>query len=513
MRYRYHFGTFTRGTSKSFLAILGQYLACIFLPGSNRFLVSQIKKASLDITKAKLEEIWKWYPLLKSELRNVHMSTDYVELEFKNGSLFTILSLNASSRGGRMHGGVMEECALIDGDMLSSVILPMMNVTRRLPNGRIDPDEPHQQQNYITSAGSKTTYAYERLIELLVMEILDPNDVFVWGASYELPVYYGLLDKKFLTEQKLSSTFSDDDFARESCSIWTGGSKESWFNPNKLVKARSLLHCEREYNLTASNVSAGCFYLMSIDVARYGGNDTSVFVIKVRPRNDGWAKDVVYTENITKMNLVLQAARVKQLAKIYRPKEIVIDGNGLGAGLIDSLVLPSFGKNGEKYDPIYVSNDPDNYPVPKDKKNEALIYNIKANTQINSEIYSNLFIQVSSGNLRLLATERVVKEKLLATKKGQRMNYLAREKFLLPYIMTSRLIDEMNNLKLKASGAVGTLAVEQISRRINKDRVSALSYGLYRIKYYEDKEVRKKKTGITDVSKLALFSPRNKRRH
>jgi hypothetical protein len=43
----------------------------------------------------------------------------------------------------------------------------------------------------------------------------------------------------------------------------------------------------------------------------------------------------------------------------------------------------------------------------------------------------------------------------MATKKGQRMNYLAREKFLLPYIMTSRLIDEMNNLKLKVSSAAG----------------------------------------------------------
>ena len=143
------------------------------------------------------------------------------------------------------------------------------------------------------------------------MEILDPNDVFVWGASYELPVYYGLLDKKFLTEQKLSSTFSDDDFARESCSIWTGGSKESWFNPNKLVKSRSLLHCERKYNLTANNVAAGCFYLISIDVARYGENDTSIFVFKVKPKDDGWRKEVVFTQNLTKMNLLAQAAHIK----------------------------------------------------------------------------------------------------------------------------------------------------------------------------------------------------------
>ena len=513
MRYRYFFGTFTRATSKSFLAIMSCYLSCMFLPGSKRFVVSEFKKASLNITKQKLEEIWSYWPLLKAEILTQHMSTDYIELIFKNGSIFQILTLGASSRGQRATGGVMEEAALIDGDALAEVIIPMMNIPRPTADGGRNDEEPHSQQVYITSAGSKNTFAYERLIELTVRAVLNTDDYFICGASYELPLQYGLFDKKIIEDQKLSSTFSSDGFARESMSIWTGGSRESWFNPNKLIKARSLLHCEKDYNLTAAQVQSGVFYLMSIDVARYGENDTSVFVIKVRPSNNGWKKDVVYTENITKMNLIFQAARVKQLAKIYRPREIVIDGNGLGAGLIDALVLPSFGKNGEEYDPIYVSNDPDNYPIPKDKKGEALIFNIKANTTINSEMYSNLYIQINSGNLRLLANERIVKEKLLATKKGQRMNYLVREKFLLPYVMTSRLIDEMNNLKLKTSGAVGQVTVEQISRRINKDRVSALSYGLYRIKYYEDKEVRKKKTGITDISKITLFSSRNKRRH
>ena len=168
MRYRFFFGTFTRGTSKSFIAILSQYLSCIFLPGSKRFLVSQFKKASLDITKAKLEEIWTWFPILKNELESWKMSTDYIELKFKNRSLFQILTLSASARGQRATGGVMEEAALIDGQVLNEVILPMMSVPRRGPNGLVDPDEPHQQQIYITSAGAKTTFAYERLVEMVV---------------------------------------------------------------------------------------------------------------------------------------------------------------------------------------------------------------------------------------------------------------------------------------------------------------------------------------------------------
>lgn len=126
------------------------------------------------------------------------------------------------------------------------------------------------------------------------------------------------------------------------------------------------------------------------------------------------------------MNLLAQAAHIKELVKEYRPKEIVIDGNGVGAGLIDALVVPSYGKNGEVYEPLYVTNDPDNYPIPRgqEKSKNAIIYNIKANAQLNSEIYSNLYLQINGGNLLLLASERIVKEKLMTTKKGQRMNYL-----------------------------------------------------------------------------------------
>ena len=125
-------------------------------------------------------------------------------------------------------------------------------------------------------------------------------------------------------------------------------------------------------------------------------------------------------------------------------------------------MVPSYGPNGEIYEPLYVTNDTDNYPIPRgmEKSPRAVIYNIKANAALNSEIYSNLYVQINSGNLLLLANERIVKDKLMTTKKGQRMNYLSREKFLLPYTMTSRLIDEMNNLKLKASGAAGQIAVE-----------------------------------------------------
>ena len=66
-----------------------------------------------------------------------------------------------------------------DGDTLSEIVLPLMNVSRRTVRDTIDPTEPNQQQIYITSAGNKGSYAYEKLIELFEQSILTPSSSFV----------------------------------------------------------------------------------------------------------------------------------------------------------------------------------------------------------------------------------------------------------------------------------------------------------------------------------------------
>lgn len=510
MRYRFFYGGFTRATSKSFLAIITEYLACVFMPRSKRFVVSQFKKASLSITKQKLEEIWTYWPLLKEEILTSHMASDYIDLIFKNGSNLQILALSASSRGNRATGGTVEEAALVDGSLLAEVIIPMMNIPRMTIGGGTNPTEPHAQQKYITSAGTKASFAYERLIELTALAVIAPEDYFICGADYKLPLHYGLFDAKTIQDQKLSTSFSSDGFARESLSIWTGGSSESWFNAKTLDRSRTLLSAEKENRLSEEQRKQGYFYEIAIDVARTGFNETSIAVLKVRPRARAWKKDLVYTENLSNMNLMAQAARIKELYTVYRPREIVIDANGVGQGLADALVVPSYGPHGESYGPLYVKNDPDSYPYPKEETAKAIVYNMKANASLNSEIYSNLYVQFTSGNIGLLAKEAVIRDKLMTTKSGQQMNYLQRERFLLPYIMTSRLIDELNNLRLK-SGSVGQVAVEQITHRINKDRVSALSYGLFRIKYYEDKEIKKKKSGLLDATQMTFFSSKRRK--
>jgi hypothetical protein len=39
------------------------------------------------------------------------------------------------SRGKRRNSGLLEECVGIDGDILQQVLIPTMNIARRLPDG------------------------------------------------------------------------------------------------------------------------------------------------------------------------------------------------------------------------------------------------------------------------------------------------------------------------------------------------------------------------------------------
>ena len=55
----------------------------------------------------------------------------------------------------------MEECILIDGDILNEVIIPTTNVDRRLSDGTRHKEETvNKSQIYITTAGWKNSFAY-----------------------------------------------------------------------------------------------------------------------------------------------------------------------------------------------------------------------------------------------------------------------------------------------------------------------------------------------------------------
>ena len=331
MRHRYVYGVFPRAYSKSFLSMMALMLRCILYPNSQLFVTTGGKQQAASITIAKIQQICRLIPALSNQInwdRGVSTkSKDNVKYVFKNNSSIDILAARQSSRGQRRTGGVMEECVLIDGDMLNEVIIPTTNVDRRLSDGSRHPEEVvNKSQIYITTAGWKNSFAYSKLIQILINSILEPDEYMIMGGTYETPVLCGLLDENFVENLRMQGTFNEESFNREYRSVWSGDVNNAFFSSEKFDKYRVLLQPQYEYS---GRSSKSAYYVLGVDVGRVGCT-TEVCIIKVTPQVQGPAhKTLVNLFSYNEQHFETQCIHIKHLYYKYKPRRIAIDANGL----------------------------------------------------------------------------------------------------------------------------------------------------------------------------------------
>lgn len=216
-------------------------------------------------------------------------------------------------------------------------------------------------------------------------------------------------------------------------------------------------------------------------------------------------KDIVNIFTFEEEHFGMQAIRIKRIFKSFKCSMCVVDANGLGVGLVDYMIVdqvdPDTGEDLPNLG-IYNLDDMDdktrkNY---KSFENENTIKNamylMKANTPLNSEMYSYCQTQLQNGKLDFLLDSGVAKNKLLAQTQGKKMNAIQRADHLRPFVETDILKSQLANLIQENEGA--TIILKQSSRKILKDKVSALIYGLYWCKLQEEKRARRKGRNISD---------------
>ena len=505
IRHRYAYATFPRAYSKSFLSVLILMIRCILFPGSHLFVTTGGKEQAAGIAKEKVEELCKLIPGLRNEIdwsRGASKaSKDMVEYKFKNSSVLDIMAARQSSRGKRATGGLMEECILIDQTLLNEVIIPTMNVDRRLSDGTRHREEViNKSQIYVTTAGWKNSFAYEKLIQILIQQIIEPSEAVVLGGTWRIPVLEELLSKSFIEELKLDGTYNDASFAREYESEWSGDAENAFFSSEKFDKHRVLLQPEYEYS---GRSSKSAYYVVSVDVGRKG-DLTEACVFKVTPQPQGSSlKTLVNLYTFEAEHFETQAINIKKLYYKYKARTVVIDANGVGAGLVDFMVLdqvdpetgdllPNFGVGGATYEG-WEKDYKKHRTV--DTETDAM-YLIKANAPINTEAHSYVQTQLAAGRIKFLIDETQAKAKLMGTKMGQAMSPDKRAEHLKPFTLTTILREQMLNLVEENEGV--NIILKQSSKGIKKDKFSAFEYGLYYIKQEEDRK-RKKKFNVKDM--------------
>ena len=326
--------------------------------------------------------------------------------------------------------------------------------------------------------------------------IVEPGSAFILGGTYKILVLLGQYEKTFVQDQKRDETFNEAAFGREYESRWSGTVEDAFFNGEAFDRSRQILQAENEYSGRSTQQS---YYVVSVDVGRKGC-DSVATIIKVTPQAVGEAyKSLVNIYTFSDEHFETQALKIKKLYYKYKARRLVIDANGLGIGLMDYMVKSQIDPvNADVYPPFGVYNDEEGYYKKfqtKDTEYDA-IYAIKANAPLNTEAHSNLQAQLNSGKLRFLIEERVAKTKLLETKVGQNMSSEQRAERLMPFQLTDILKEELMNLREENEGV--NIILKQANKRVKKDKVSSLEYGLYYIKQEESKKRKKKRFNASD---------------
>lgn len=506
MRYKYVYFVFPRAYSKSFLSVLVLMIRCILYPRAKLFVTSGGKEQAAGIIKEKVDELCSLVPALNRELDRrpgkTRISKDYCIFMFKNGSYFDNIAATEKSRGKRRHGGLVEECVGVDGKILSEVIIPTMNVSRLCMDGTMQPEEIlNKSQIFVTTAGWKGTFAYDKLIQFLVWMITEPEKAFIMGGTWRIPVLVKLLDRTFLQDLQRDGTYNEASFDREYESKWSGTAENAFFNGETFDNHRILKQPEYEHS---GRSSVHSYYILSVDVGRKGC-DSVVCVWKVTPQSMGPAiKSLVNIYTISDAHFEDQAKRLKTLYYKYKARRLVIDANGLGIGLVDYMVKPQDNlETGEHFPDFGVYGGTQEDAQEEYKKyrtnetEEDAMYLIKASAPINSEAHANAQTQLNAGKVKLLIDERIAKVKLLETTAGKKMTPEKRAEYLKPFTLTSILKEEMMNLREENEGI--NIILKQANKGIKKDKFSAFEYGLYYIKIEEESKKKKKKFKVSDM--------------
>lgn len=489
-RFTSTYGVFPRGYGKTLLEIMGMYHTAIFFPDIEITMTAQTRENAAKLVDEKHRELTKFYPLLKNEITKYSSSKDSVEVLFTSGGRIDVLANNQSTKGARRKRLNVEEAAQLNAALFDDVLEPIVNVPRRTIGKKalINPEELNGQINFFTTSWYRGTDEYERNIQM-VDDMANLKGKLVLGSDWQLACEFGrgetkaqLLDKK----TKLSPTF----FALNYESKWVGAADNALVDINKVMKLRVLpkpdVKPDKNYE-----------YVISMDVARSSSdsnNQSSIAVLKFKRGKKGNVTTIKLANlfNLPNgLNFSAQTVELKRISNLYKPKVVVVDTNGIGSAIKDealkSTLDPITGEDLGCWDTINTDDEPEENNAPK------LLYALTAQG-INSDIIVSFIDAIESEKLQLLDK-----------KSNEDYDAQDRENFntmIMPHIQTDFLLEEIANIKLKI-GQNGKYQIEQVTKRVNKDRYSAVAMGIWYIKEYEDRF--EKNVQKYDINKLFMF--------
>lgn len=467
-RFFSEYGCFPRGWGKTFAEVATMVITAIRYPNIEIGLTAQTKENAASLLKDKYNELVRYYPMLLNEIKKTSFVKGDALIVFKNDARIDALANAQSSKGQRRKRLNIEESNLMDNTTFEDALEPVVEVGR-ITTGKLaitNPEELNQQINFFTTPGFRGSDEYRRSLQM-IQDMRDLKGKIVLGSDWMLGCWYGRGSSKstILKKKRDSSPIA---FDMNYGGKWVGSATGALVNINRLMNCRTLT----EPVLSSSNDNDE-FYL-AMDVARSqnkSNNQSSIAVGQVIRNSEGKIENINLVNIIHVSNMLsfsTQACIVKRIRKRYNARIVVVDGNGLGTGLVDELLKESYDpKSGETYpawDTINTTAEPET------PKAEKCLYDLKAQSAQTS-ILSNFIDMIDSGKFRFLESRNGGD---YAIKDNDDLNSK-----VMPFVQEELFFQEVGNLKLIQNGK--NLSVEKVVNKFDKDRFSAVAYLLYYI--------------------------------
>ena len=497
--------TFSRGTSKSFIADLERYLHCMFIPRHNTTITAGTNKQAAEIAKQKVvDDLWVKFPLLANEMQKrkvagkildaYKMGKDYVEFNFKNGSSLGL----GNVRGLRRQSLIFEEVIEQDPTQVNEVFIPLLNEPRKMINGLINPYEPQSQQIYITTAGFMGTFAHQKLIEILCRSVLEPDKYFVLSGSYRIPLSCGLTAAKQIEDVINSPSFSKSSFEREYESRWSDAPMGAAFSTNVISACRQVKLVELKDKLTQKQIEDGCFYVICADMAKDGAADTAVGVAKVIPKEHYFTYKFVNLLTVPSTDYMVVANTFKKLVLTYNAKLLLYDANGVGAGLRDWLNKQTTDEYGNILEGLGIINPPTSAEkdLIKYPKHKTIIYEIKSGGKVGEQIHFFFFSRMSVGAITFPIKLTEALSLYSKNKTFTQMSIRKQQEFLMPFKIMDLMEAELKNLDIvNTSDQINnTMKIVRRNNKIQKDFFSMAEYLIWGVNQYFENTFYKQKS-------------------
>lgn len=493
VRFMNMYGTFSRGYAKTFNEVLSAVIVAILFPQIELAISAQTKENAADLLKSKFNEIRNKFPLIENELaKEPKFIKGDALITFKNGSTIDAIANAQTTKGQRRRRLKIEESALLNNELFQDALEPVTEVPRYTVGkmALVDPQELNQQIHFFTTSGFRGSDEYQRSVDMYD-NMCELKGQIVLGSNWMLPCWYGRGSNKSQILRK-KSTSSPIAFAQNYEQEWVGSADGALVDINKLMNCRTLTTPMVNFNKLDEE-----FYL-GVDVARSqkaSNNQSSIAVGRVIRNKESNRIISIEIPNImtvsNAMNFSAQACLVKKVKRDFLAKAVIVDGNGLGAGLIDELLKESYDPSTGLYLGCWNTMNTDNQPEIKDA--EKCLFDMKAQ-HFQSKVVADFIDAVESGKLKLLEKRQ---DADFTSKDKQNM-----ELNVLPYVQTDLLFEEIANLKLKHM-TNGALSVEKVVKKVDKDRFSALSYLIFYITEYCSAIKEYKNTNMTSFRNLA----------